>query len=71
MGESLCAHCTAASLKSAQRQLSDAAQEGTFTGRQGAYSSALAGLEATLCLIDDVDAPLAAHDAVIAVAAAE
>jgi hypothetical protein len=33
--------------------------------------SALAGLEAPVRLIDDVDAPLAAHDAIIAVAAAQ
>jgi hypothetical protein len=33
--------------------------------------STLARLEAPLCLIDNVDTPLAAHDAIVAVAAAE
>src|ERR1700722_11362926 len=37
----------------------------------GACSLALAGLEAPLRLIDDVDAPLAPHDAVVPVAAAK
>jgi hypothetical protein len=33
--------------------------------------SALPGLEATLRLVDDVDAALAAHDAIVAVTAAQ
>jgi hypothetical protein len=37
----------------------------------GAGTSALAGLEAPVRLIDDVDPALAAHDAIVAVAAAQ
>jgi hypothetical protein len=40
-------------------------------GRRGGANLALAGLKTSLGLIDDVNAPLSAHDTVVAVPAAE
>jgi hypothetical protein len=39
--------------------------------RKSDYKLTLARFEAALCLVDDIDAPLPPHDAIVAVAAAQ
>src|SRR4029077_19595698 len=73
---SLFACRTATSPNSVQSCASNAAQlgrsrGGAEPGTAGHGGLALAGLEAPLRLVDDVDPPLAPHDAVVAVPAAE
>jgi hypothetical protein len=56
----------------AQRQAVKAFKDfGKMRPKWAAAASTLAGLEAAMRLVDDVDAALAAHDAVVAVAAAQ
>ena len=74
MPTNLFARRYAASRKSAQSGAVNAAEMGSETGAElpPAFfpsSLALAGLEAALGLVDDIDPALAAHDAIVAVAA--
>jgi len=64
MRKSLFPHRPAASRKSAQSRVRNAAE-------MGSRSLALARLETAVRLVDDIDAAFAAHDAIIAMAAAQ
>jgi hypothetical protein len=68
MRKSLFRRRDAASWKSVQSPVKNAAEMGSGRDRP---KSALARLEATMGLIDDVDAALAAHDAIVAMPAAQ
>jgi hypothetical protein len=69
MRTSLFASRTAASWKSIQSCVENAAEVGSGAGCSG--SSALPGLKAPMRLVDDIDASLAPHDAIVAVAATQ
>src|ERR1700726_4398835 len=62
----------AASRKSVQSRANNAAEMGSRPNLECCrIRLALAGLEAAMRLVDDIDAPLAPHDAIVAMAAAQ